>query len=136
MYNFFCVAMFTTSFFSCNNLKQEKVNENIIIGKWRITEINTKGNSEKAPGLTVFNFMPDSSYSLNMFKNDSLLAEYKGRYAAISCGNNQLLITAYKFQNKLYTDTSTILLLDKTNMNIYSKADNDTIYFERIENDK
>ncbi len=119
---------FITPLLLCNLQCVTKQPLSSIVGHWQLTAIvASNGHTEKAPALTIFNFNPDSSYTL-FYANAK---KYTGIYSLQQV--NKTLCTQYTINSNILYDTANIIQLTDTIMILKENRESgDTIKFRRV----
>lgn len=126
--HYIAILVFFSTFLSCGH---QKNNDIAITGQWQVLEIRSvNGRTEKAPGLTVYHFYADKTYTFELDKNDSIQYSYKGSYSMKN--NNTVLSTDYTLEGERVLEDAAILTLSGKELVIKDLSNNgDTILFRK-----
>lgn len=122
---YFLLALFCLLCIACGSLHKEK-KHSPLSGKWNIKAIKTKDTLLLPPGLTIYNFDRDSTYTVSLYKTEEIIYIYKGIYRLNSEKN--ILETDYNMEGPQH-DEAKIILLKENEMHIVDIKTKDTVMF-------
>lgn len=112
-------------YIACNNTSK-KNKYNPIAGKWSIKAIKTKDTTLLPPGLTIYSFDSDSTYTAALHKTAEIIYIYKGIYRLNSEKN--ILETEYNIDGPQH-DEAKIIVLKEGELHLVDSKTKDTIMF-------
>ncbi len=120
------ISITSTILACCGNLKT-KEGATTLNRKWSILELRAKDTVIKAPGLTIYDFLVDNNYTMTLYKADTAIKSYKGKYAFNT--EKKTLITDYSIDGQVQHDEAQVIILNANELQLFDNNTKDTIVF-------